>query len=202
MGVDAVVLVNHNLSLDEIYELPNFLKDEKAFPNLHTLAKAHPHWLSTNGIKTPNWSWIFYEKSEDFWFNFGFNNNMIEMDAGHIILDCYPKLFCLATIVRWYIYAYSFDLADLCTKACGELAAAFGGDKCVHLADIVDERETWWTIEQTEEMLRQKCGEPAQRFSDIFNKGYDDELAESDIRYSVSSCSYYVHRFDKLIVTN
>ena len=197
MGVDAIVLVNHKISLDEIYELPNRLRDETAFPNLHQLAKFHPHWLSVSGEKTPSWDWIFYEKTEDFWYNFDLNDCMIEMEAGHIVISCYPHFFSLGTIVRWDIYAYSLDLATLCTKACGELAAAFGGDRCIHLADIVDEGDSWRTIEQTEKMLLEKCGKPVKKFTDIYNLGYDEQMDQIDSRYSISSCSYFIHRFDE-----
>lgn len=194
MGIDAIALVGHSLDWDSIQRLPQILTKQR-FPQLYQLAWQHPHWSQLSGrtVKPRTFNWIIpkvYTNLEAAWLA----EQEVELDAGDISLQCYQQVVRINLNLHWYWYVVRSDVQQACSAACYEWVQAFGGDRCIHLADIVDDRDSMMSLEEAEELLQRELGEPVATLSNLYEGGLASGSCYPNKR-DVSCCNYFVERF-------
>ncbi|VTR95108.1 unnamed protein product [Gemmata massiliana] len=191
MGIDVKAMFEHNLDQAGIENVSSMLTPER-FPLLHALAWRHPLWQGETPAEERSWRWEMPKGCTTFEEAWAFERDTsnplvhdVHLKSGRVILTFEDRIADLYSPVRWHIFVGSPNIQRAYQGACRELAVAFGGKKCMYLADSLDSHEIGTTLDDFEALLGYPPVGSFEALSDV----------EPD-KENVNLARYYIDRFD------
>ena len=166
------------------------------FLKLTALAWNHLRTYTTSPAEPQSWHWLMPEGCttfEEVWAaerdEFNPLEHFVELEGGSVILDFDEQIASLFTPVRWAIFVVGPDLHHAYQEACSELARALGGDRCIYLADTIDNRSTGMNLADFEVSLQQQYGPPVPSLASLYEGDDVPTSTPSIIHASTSTIS-------------
>ena len=176
MGVDVVVIAQHQTALDSLPDVPRALSEmERVFARYHpTLQKwVHPGWLH-------EWYWDFLpetmtclrESEADLHGPYGFG------------LVFYEYFYTIHPSPRWGAFIDDPQVQRIVCEICDGIASCLGSDRLLYVPDsayppsrVLDWLPECSSMDELLVRLAQHCGPPARHLGEIGRYLTDEEVS-------------------------